>query len=516
MQNMTHPAYAPAPQPAAAKRDKIFAFLFLIGCIFTADYGLLGGFRFGYTLSATVLALLYVIYAKDKKYTLYGTLCVTLAILSTTVFSLYTEPLMRLVLFGQFFLLFAAAICEMYDVSLFNAASWRAVGDWIRVIFVLPFTGMGKALPALFRKDPAASGKKGKGGSIILGILCAVPVLLIVVPLLVRADAAFAKFLSFLSLDSIPRILLSVIFGTVLFLFLFSHAFPTVRGLNRRAKKTLSQTVFLPAAPLLSFTGAISFFYILYLVSQISYFFGAFTGDTPGGFLPANYARRGFFEMCVICVINLIVLFAVILLSRRENGKIHRGVAGLCAFIDLFSIVLIGTAISKMILYIRRFGMTAKRLTTSAFMVVLLFVFLALLARLFIRRFPYMKCIVITTAVISIALGLADIDTTIAKYNVTAYQSGNLSRIDTYQLEQIGAAAVPYIERLATDKDPDVAAWAKQELQTRALYGIVTSFPTEEKEEPQEIRSFNLTVKRARNILKKYVPKDAAVNILKG
>ncbi len=497
--------YVPKPKPVASGRDKVFAILFLIGCIFTADHGFLGGFNLGYTVCASLLAILYVLYAKGKKITLYGTLCFALAVLSTTVFSLYTEPLMRFVLFFGFFLLLAIAICEMYDIRVFAAGSWRAVADWCYVLFICPFSGIGKTLPALFRKNGPAEKQQGKGGSVLLGILCAVPVLMIVVPLLIRADEAFAKLLSFLSLDSIPRIIFSVVFGCVLFILLFSHAFSTTRRFNDRPAKIPAQKAFLPEAPLLSFTGAISFFYVLYLVSQITYFFSAFTGKTPGDILPANYARRGFFEMAIICVINLIILFFVILLSRREGGRIKKPIAGVCAFIDVFSLLLIATALSKMILYISRFGMTAKRVTTSVFMIALAFVFLALLIRLFCRKFPYMKFIVITTAVISVSLGLADLETTIAQYNVSAYQSGALSRVDTAQLERMGGAAVPYIERLVTDKDPEIAEWAKEQLKERALFDHVSSAPDHD----GDIRFFNVTTRRAKKILDKYLPADA-------
>ena len=43
--------------------------------------------------------------------------------------------------------------------------------------------------------------------------------------------------------------------------------------------------------------GMISLVYVLYLVSQLAYFSGGFSGILPKGYTMAEYARRGFFEM---------------------------------------------------------------------------------------------------------------------------------------------------------------------------------------------------------------------------
>lgn len=45
----------------------------------------------------------------------------------------------------------------------------------------------------------------------------------------------------------------------------------------------------------------------------------------------------------------------------------------------------------------------------------------------------------------------ADVDTVVARYNVQAYQSGQLDRVDVDYLTTLSAGAVPYIAQLAEE-----------------------------------------------------------------
>jgi len=88
--------------------------------------------------------------------------------------------------------------------------------------------------------------------------------------------------------------------------------------------------------------------------------------------------------MSVIAAINLALIFVMLLISTKKDGKICIALKVFGTFIGAFTLVIIGTALSKMILYINRFGMTQLRITTSAFMIFLTIVFVSVIIRLFI------------------------------------------------------------------------------------------------------------------------------------
>ena len=172
----------------------------------------------------------------------------------------------------------------------------------------------------------------------------------------------------------------------------------------------------------------ISVCYLIYLFSQLAYFFSAFKGFLPENysFTPAEYARRGFFEMSIIAAINFVIIFAALLLSPKKNGKISVVSRIFCAFIGIFTIIIISTAISKMVPYIDRFGMTRLRIGTSAFMLFLTVVFISLMLRLFVSRIRVVKTAFITAGIVLALLSNLNVNSIIADYNYTAYINKSL------------------------------------------------------------------------------------------
>ena len=480
--------------------EQVLVLLMLLGSIISVDFALFGGFNLGYTISMFLNVALYFSFAGKGKTTLYGILCVCTALAGSAVFAIYNDGTVLLGIFCLNAVLLAAAISQRFGVQHYNSGSFRAVADILYTLFACPFRYIGRAMGTLFCRR---EGKKRNSG-VLIGVLCALPVLLIVIPLLVRADEAFAKMFRFFTAENFVRLFFATIIGTGLFIFYYAHAFGMRRGLFTRRPTALRERKGLPTPALAAFLGCISLVYVLYLVSQITYFFSAFYGQLPADFLPAEYARRGFFEMGIICVINLTLVFFVLLLSRREGGRIHPVLRGISGFISLFSLLLISTAMAKMFLYVERFGLTRMRIQTCAFMIFLAIVFIALLLRLFIRRLPYMRLIILCAALITVALGFMDIDATIARYNIEAYQSGALSTIDTYQLRRLDNSAVPYIIKLTEDKDADVKTKAETMLKDR-YQQLVDRYDMEESTGYElDIRDFNYADYKAYQLLKDY------------
>ena len=104
----------------------------------------------------------------------------------------------------------------------------------------------------------------------------------------------------------------------------------------------------------------------------------------PKDFTVAEYARRGFFEMCAIVAINLGLIVLAAGLCRKEQGRVPGPVKGLALFLCVFSLILVATALSKMVLYMGSFGLTRLRVLTSVFMVFLGLVVAAEAVKLFV------------------------------------------------------------------------------------------------------------------------------------
>ncbi len=495
--------YNPDLRQPGSERDMLFAGMFLLLSLMCVNACLFGGS--GALLAIGAMAVMVVGLAFLMPYRKGVTLYMCFALVS------YYLCAMTLVLsdssFWKFFVILTMMVLSMLILMEFmglrrrRAGTFHAMGDWFSTLFVLPFEHMGGMFYALTHRDKGnGTGERRRVGSIILGLLFAVPVLLIVIPLLMGADAAFEGLLDQVSFRTGGEAYVTIIFGVGYFFLLFSRYF-SARFPREEEQRTESQRKGLDTTILSTFLSVISVVYVVYLLSQLAYFFNGFAGLLPEDFTVAEYARRGFFEMTAVCVINLIILMVALLSARKRNGKEPTSVRGLGLFLCLFSLVLIATAMSKMGLYIHSFGMTYLRIITSVFMIFLCVVFLTMGLWIFVRKLPYMKVAVITAVLLVLLVGFADPARVVADYNVNAYLTGKLDSVDMSELSSLGSdAVVPYAWELTKDPDTEVSerAW-------RILYKHGRDhgfFKGDGEEYEYDWRAFNVSSYKAYNLIR--------------
>lgn len=437
-------------------KDTVFAIIFTVCSVVMSSFGIFGGFRSGFTVSALMLLVAVTAYFKNKeiKIGVYSAVCFILSIGLSVNFSVTSNSSVR---FWSFVLLFLLML--IWFTSLIS--NKRIKGDLgiIKEIFIPIFK---LALPNLPNSVASLlSGRKNKTfGRIILGIIPAIPVLFVVVPLLMSSDEAFSGMIS-LATENIAALIFKLILGTIISVFVIAYCL----SLKKKELPEIKSSNFkgLESTAIISFLSVISVCYLSYLFSQLAYFFSAFSGFLPEGyeFSVSGYARRGFFEMSIIAAINFIIIFAALLLSGKKNGRINIVSRIICTFIGVFTLIIIATALSKMFLYIKSFGMTELRITTSAFMIFLAVVFVSLMIRLYVPSVKVIKTGFIAAAVTLVLLGTVNVNSVIAEYNYTAYKKGVLKEIDVSTIYNLGDEGVPYLAKLAGDKKEDVAQLAK-------------------------------------------------------
>ncbi len=504
-----------APQPPeppkslgrpGSKRDLIYALILGLLCILAADFYLWGRAGLG---AAIVTVLVFFtgtcyLYKSRRKLTGYGIYCAAayLAGAVSFVFSNDSDCQVLLVLF--LVILGTVSIMELMALRQCKDGGYGGLPDFFYAAFALTFGSIGRCFYALFHRE-GAEGKteSRKFGAALIGIACSLPALIIIVPLLMDSDAAFSNLLDRLAFENMGEILGALILGLAAFVLVFGRLF-SVRTI-RREPKEYEKTWGLAPLAICSFLSAIALVYVLYLISQLAYFFSAFSGLLPENFTVASYARRGFFEMCTVCAINLGLIFLTDLLCKKNSGKSPLALKLLSLFFCLFSLILIGTALSKMVLYIGSFGMTRLRILTSVFMLFLAVVFVAISLRLFLKKVPYVKIALIAGSLLLIFTCYANIDGVIAEYNVTAYQNGKLDAVDMDTLEELDrASAVPWLLELASDKDAGIAKEAhdllKETLSDFFAYERY-NHKTDYEYSPLDWREYNTVKAKARQLL---------------
>lgn len=346
---------------------------------------------------------------------------------------------------------------------------FRSVADLCHSMFVLTFGRIHFGVYALFHRQ-ASDGtvQKRKASGVLIGIAVAIPFLAMIIPLLILSDAAFEDLLSNITLRTVREVGITLFFGLLVFILLFSRAVSLPREKERTPSQERSDGVLEPVI-VITFLAMIGAVYVVYLFTQIAYFFNGFAGILPQGYSVAEYARRGFFEMTIICAINLMILFLANLLCKKKEEKTPKAVKLLSLFLCIVSLLLEATVLSKIGLYIHSFGMTRLRILTSLFTILLVVLFIAVSIRLFKKNVPYMKIATVTACLLLLFATFADVDRLIAAYNIRAYQSGKLDAIDMDTISALDShTIVPYVYELIDDDDFTVAEQAKRVLSWHA------------------------------------------------
>ena len=322
--------------------------------------------------------------------------------------------------------------------------------DLLRAVFVLPFGAFGSLVQAV-----GGGGIWKKSGKILLRVfgglsLAMLPTLLAVS--LLSYDSKFRSSMNdlvSLDLGDLFGHLLDLGLGLLLALYLFGlytsatekrcAALLTAAGCRDVAGRMHSfspVTICSSACPVL-------FIYGVFFFSQWENYVSAFRGTLPENILYSEYAREGFFELCAVSFLNLVLLTATGMFTRRSDtgtNRAHPAVRVLHVLLAVCTLVLIATAVSKMFLYIEAYGLTPKRVYATWFMAVLTLVFVLVIVKQFV---PRLRLIALSMAVcvgMFALLGLTDVEGRIAAYNVDRYLAGTLEEPD---FAGLGASAVP-------------------------------------------------------------------------
>ncbi len=306
-----------------------------------------------------------------------------------------------------------------------------------KAVVTVPFSGFGKCFGA------AASAAKGKtiwknAGYCLAGLVIAVPLTVIVGALLCSADDNMADMLGLLQdiptedlFILIPHAAIGMLIGCYFFGMLWTNAASEAPLPEGEYDRSIAGMRILPNPMVYAAVTPVCILYILYFIVQIPYFIGGFTGELAEGYTYAEYARQGFFELCAVCCINLAVI-GVLCFGAKCSGLMKPLVLKIYTlFMSISSIVLAGTAIAKMVLYIGAYGMTPLRIYTTWFMVLLIFGFVLIILRQFLPRLPVCR---ISFAVFTVMFGLLCFsrpEAWMTRYNAEMYLAGELEEFDT-------------------------------------------------------------------------------------
>nr|WP_319487959.1 DUF4173 domain-containing protein [uncultured Caproiciproducens sp.] len=436
--------------------DSLFAMLtFVCGYLFVWLINP-SGLGFGVTLFTAVFCTMTLLYLKGRGISApkQSNFWLALILLSSVNFSIFTNVSL------QFFNFLFLMGCAVYWVAVMTSGRMEKnlgayfLPDITNQLFKVPFANFGCASKIV--KRTAVKNKKSKLLLASLGgALAILPIFCIVLSLLMQADGTFQALMRKIT-DDVGSHILNFLFRLLPAFLTGSYLFGLLYG-NIQKRRTDAITAEkaanfsqkckrFPAAAAITALVLLCALYLFFFGSQTAALFTAFSSQGPDGVTFAEYARRGFFELCEVAFINFgVMAFSAFFTSQSEvESRIMRIMH---VFLSAETLLLIAIALSKMILYIDRYGLTPKRVYTSWFMIVLAIVFIIVIVSRF-KKINLARNIVLSFVICFMLLCYANVDGMIVKYNIGRYQSGTLKTVDVDVLYGAQDAAKPYVLEL--------------------------------------------------------------------
>jgi hypothetical protein len=413
----------------------IFVFAFYVIFLWLLRKKTIFRFSFGWFLSLPILAL-----------------SATYFFFSNPIFSVLNFLLIPVLIVAQTLLITGENIHEWFMVWFLD--------DVISSFFTRLFSHIQK----LFSLDLHSANQENQNPKsavikkILLGLLISLPLLLIILILLLSADLVFSQFLKGF-LDWIKSLNLAEIFAQLI-LFLvatmlsFSYLWSFLK--SAQSKQPGSSPLAIPKKttldPVISITviSLVNLVYLLFISVQLAFMMGAIKNGLPANITYAQYARKGFFELLAVTLINFTILLVGLTFKAKENQVVDKTIKTLHTLLVLFTIILLGSSYMRMSLYEAEFGYTYLRILTMSFMILLFVMFVVALFKIWNERIGLLKTYIVLSVIAYMVVNFIGIDALITKKNLIRFE--NTGELDTYYLTELSYSSIPVLVDLCWEK----------------------------------------------------------------
>ncbi|MDO4261964.1 MAG: DUF4173 domain-containing protein [Eubacteriales bacterium] len=414
--------------PKTEPADRLFAAVYLVMgygfvYLFSSSFAPWGISAFTVFYGAAVLLYLWAKELKPAKESWFW-LLVMLSVGIPLGFYSAMPLLQTLILMGTAAYWTLAAAGRLLDGG--KTSRWVFFDCW-NALGAVPFLNFGCQAGALFAGAKEKDGHRGSAGAVLLGIVIALPVLCVLLPLLSSADMGFERLIGGLA-EWIQRHLLAIffriLFAVPVSFYLFGLVFGGIHGRNtgrmdpEKLREAGSRIRIVPDAAVCTALTVICLVYVLFIGLQGNYLFSAMAGRLPAEFTYAEYARRGFFELCQAGVWNMFLLTAAGLFSQTDS-RTHGGLRIVNVLLSALTLLLILAAAGKMAMYMSAYGLTCNRILPMVFMIWMAVVFVCQILRQW-KTFPMVRICVLTGAVLFALLCVLPIEALADLYNLRA------------------------------------------------------------------------------------------------
>ncbi|RLL41274.1 DUF4173 domain-containing protein [Oceanobacillus piezotolerans] len=327
---------------------------------------------------------------------------------------------------------------------------------------------------------------------VLVGLVIGVPLLMVITSLLMSADAVFKELVLYIPnfimevqfLEGFIRMLLSIGIGFMFFGLL--QVLPRKKAITAPAN-LMEKRITWDSVTILTILIMLNAVYLVFVFVQFQYFFGK---ELLDGYTYAEYARRGFFELLFVTVINWSIILSSLKLVKDSNRRLKLTLKIMYSVLIVVSGIMLGSAYQRLSMYETAYGYTLDRIIAQAFMVFLMIIFAYTFIRVWLEHLSLLHFYLITGLMFYTALNVMNIERIVVENNLDRYEE--TGKIDVYYLNSLSSAGVMgLIELYEMNRDyPE-------------LKGILENRKEElENQKNQTWQSFNFANEKAKDALR--------------
>lgn len=294
-----------------------------------------------------------------------------------------------------------------------------------------------------------ASLKKGekknerKHTQVLLGVLISVGLLIIVIPLMMSAEAAFGEFLENIidkinlniELDTfVAKTIAGGIIAMVFCGFLYTFTKDKMIGTKDKEKTVEKQDNHTLIITVLSIMG---FVFLVFALVQFNSLFVSKEAIVKNTTF-AHAARQGYFQLVVLSVINFVMVLACTRMQRGSNKVTRNIIKAMTTYFTVLNVYLLVSSAYKMTLYYDAYGLSVERLLVYILLAFEFIALILLLVKIYKSDMLFIKVMIYYAVAFWAIVSLINIETWVVNVNATRY-------------EQTGELDMYYMTRMSDD-----------------------------------------------------------------
>lgn len=358
-------------------------------------------------------------------------------------------------------------------------------------------------------KDEQIGEKKEKNN--IFKAVCFTGIIaLIVIGLLCSADNEFAKIFSTIFKDinifnvsELTGRIIIIIIAFFYFAGFFMNMLDKENGLkefekDEKAEKKESYTIRMMITVL-------NLVYLVFCFTQIKVLF------TEQNIKYSEFARKGFFQLMIVSLINIVMILKANNKNLRENEKQDKYKKTMCIVMVIFTLVIIISAFARMTLYQQNYGYTRLRVLVDLTLITEIILLIPTVIYILENKINLIKTYFVIIVTMYCIVNFVNIDKFIVKNNINRYkETGNIdlnyliemNNTDLVeQLLELDNTEFKYSEKLYSQSNIDKQLIKEKiERQKKMLDEYLTNLK-KNLNETYTVAEFNLPKMRAKSIL---------------